>query len=338
MTRALPQTMRALRLKAYDDGPVNLALETVPVPYPALGQLLVKVSASPINPADLLFCRGRYGFRRPLPTTPGFEGSGVVVASGGGLVANLLVGRRVAFGVQEGGDGLWAEYAVCDAATAVPLWPALSDEQGATLLVNPATAIALLDVSRAAGHRGLVSTAAASAVGRMILRLARRERVPAIHVVRRPAQAELLRRLGAEVVIDTSAPDALPRLRRATRELGATALFDAVGGPLTGELLEAMPDGSEAWVYGLLAGQPVQAGLDDLVFRRKRVQGFWLSDWLKDRGVRALVTLTPRLRRLLGSDLSTAIAERVSLDGVVAALGRYEADMTRGKVLVLPGA
>src|ERR1700730_11624269 len=91
----LPASMRAAQLRAYDGKPESIAVVNVPVPRPGAGEVLVRVHASPVNPSDDMFIRGLYAFKKPLPTVPGFEGSGTVVA-GDGVMAQLLKGRRVA--------------------------------------------------------------------------------------------------------------------------------------------------------------------------------------------------------------------------------------------------
>src|SRR5688572_4664308 len=108
-TSALPETMRALSLTAYDGRPESLQVTEMPVPKPGPGQVLVRVSAAPINPSDLMFVRGLYGVKKPLPAVPGFEGSGKVVAAGS-LAARLLMGRRVGCIPTPSTNGTWAEY------------------------------------------------------------------------------------------------------------------------------------------------------------------------------------------------------------------------------------
>ncbi len=88
--------MRAVQLTAYDGKAESLTVVERPVPHPGRGQVLARISAAPINPSDLTFLRGLYGFMKKLPVVPGFEGSGTVVAAGGGLMARAGVGRRVA--------------------------------------------------------------------------------------------------------------------------------------------------------------------------------------------------------------------------------------------------
>src|SRR5260370_38039410 len=92
----LPVTMRALQIKDYDGKPGSLTVAEVPVPRPGAGEVLVKVFASPVNPSDLMFITGNYGFKKALPATPGFEGSGTVVETGTGMIAKFIEWRRVA--------------------------------------------------------------------------------------------------------------------------------------------------------------------------------------------------------------------------------------------------
>jgi len=87
---SLPTTMRAVQLLAYDGKPESVRVEEVPVPRPGPGEVLVRVISSPINPSDLAFLRGLYGFKKPLPALPGFEGSGTVVEAGSGAMPRVL--------------------------------------------------------------------------------------------------------------------------------------------------------------------------------------------------------------------------------------------------------
>ena len=187
---SIPATMRAVQLRAYDGNPESIAVAELPVPRPGPGQVLIRVAASPINPSDLMFIRGLYGFKKPLPATPGFEGSGTVVEAGSGTMPRFLKGRRVACAAADPNiaGGMWAEYLVTSAQLCVPLSKQVDMEQGATMLVNPLTAWALMEEARLGRHRAVVQTAAASALGRMVVRLGQRFSVPTINVVRRAEQ------------------------------------------------------------------------------------------------------------------------------------------------------
>src|SRR3989440_12370182 len=71
-----------------------LHVESRPWPTPAAGEVIVKMRAAPINPADLNQIEGKYPIRAELPATPGFEGAGVVVDLGANAT-NLTAGALV---------------------------------------------------------------------------------------------------------------------------------------------------------------------------------------------------------------------------------------------------
>lgn len=326
--------MRAVRLTTEGDA-FRFDVREQAVPYPGPGQVLVRVGAAPLHAADVALARGRWGTRRPLPTTPGMEGVGEIVSSGGGLVSRFLVGRRVAFLTRPDTDGSWAEYVVTDAHRCVPVGPGVIDAEAATALHTPLTALALMDAVRAHGGGGLVVTAGAGALGRALVRLGRRERLAVVPIVRRAGQAELLQADGASEVLLADDPELDARIRRATRAFRITAAVDAVGGPFTGRLLSALPDGGLVIVHGALDDRPSQLHVADLAWRRSALRGFWLHDHLSRQGATALAQAWPRLRRH-AVELKTEIREQVRLADVPDAVARYAAEMTRGRALIIP--
>ena len=326
--------MRALELRAWD-GP--LALVERPLPALRPGEVLVRVAASPVNPSDLMFLRGLY-VQKNLPVIPGFEASGTVVAAGQGVGARALVGRRVACSAPSDGDGAWAEYMATSAAACVPLLPWVDIDAAASLLVNPLSAYALLDVAEQCGAGALVQTAAASQLGRMLVRQSLRRSIPMVHVVRRPEQVELLRALGAEHVFDSSAPDFDAQLSTVLRRLDVRLAFDAVAGEMTGKLLAAMPKHARVLVYGALSEAPCQVGPGELIFGDKKVEGFWLSRWMKQKTFTELGRAGLAVQRRLGDDFHTEVQARVPLEEATAGIERYRAKTTEGKVLIVPEA
>ena len=116
----------------------------------------------------------------------------------------LLNGRRVACAPSLTGDGAWAEYRVTSAGSCIPLNRNVSMEQGAMLVVNPLTALGIFEIAARGKHRAIVSTAAASALGGMIVRRGKRLGIPILHVVRRQEQVELIREQGGDYILNSS--------------------------------------------------------------------------------------------------------------------------------------
>lgn len=330
----LPQTMQALILQKYDG---HLELTERPVPQPAPGELLLKVAASPVNPSDVMFIIGQYGFRKRLPVVPGFEASGTVVAVGEGLAEAQWLGMRVAAFAGREGDGTWAQYMTVPAVSCIPLMENVSLEQGAMSLVNPWTAYALLDMARSGGHKAAVQTAAASALGRMMLRLAIQAGYPLINIVRRQEQVDLLHSLGAEHVLDSSDPDFPFKLSKLCRELEATIAFDAVAGDLPSQLLYALPRGGEIVIYGALSEEAIKnLNPGDFIFGQKKISGFWLSLWIANLDMKQMQTTAVTIQQQLGDTLQTDVRVRPDLATAPAEIATYTENMTAGKVLIMP--
>lgn len=337
-----PTTTEALVLDQYHDD-LRTAIQQLQVadrPLPTLkaNQVLVEMAAAPCNPSDLMFMVGEYGVTKPLPTVPGWEGAGTVIAAGS-LLGRWLVGRRVAVGGQSLDlDGTWSRYYVASVFGAVPLRDGVDWAQGATLIINPLTAAGLLQSAKAAGHSAVVQNAAASQVGRMVIKLAQTMQIPVVNIVRRAEQVELLQSLGAEYILNSADPDYPAQLRDLCKRLHVTAAFDAVAGGATGELFNAMERGGTVYLYGALSRKSSsELNPGGLIFQRKQVQGFYLAHWM--RGVNFLHALRAanKIQAMMAAgEFRTTIQRRASLHDASDALLHYIDNMTEGKVLLQP--
>jgi NADPH:quinone reductase len=342
MPDPIPEKMRAVVLESYHADVVDairgLMILDRPTPKPRHGQVLVRIEAAPCNPSDLLLLQGKYGALKKLPAVPGWEGAGTVLASGGGLFARWLVGKRVACALRRDRDGTWAEYFVADAADCIPLKTALPIEQAACFVVNPVTAVALLETARNAGHRAAVHSVGASQLGRMMLAIAAEMNYPLIHLVRRESQVDLLQKCGAMHVLNTSNRHFAGELKSLCKKLKATAAFEAIAGDMTGVVFNALPPKSTVYLYGALSLQPC-GGIDpvDVIFHEKTLTGFYLGNWLRNRGLIGILRTVSRVQRLIiDRRIETIVQRRLALDEVVEGLQQYVANMTDGKVLIMP--
>lgn len=331
MQNPVPDTMQAVQQDAPEG---NLVLRELPVPRPGPGEVLVRMAAAPINPSDRGALSGlSYGDPRTYPFVPGIEGSGTVVASGGGLLPRLLRGKRVACSAIIGGDGTWAEYMVTSAQLCIPLKRDVDLEQASTLLVNPLTALAMIEIASKGKHRAIVNTVAASNLGGMILRLAQQRAIPVVNIVRRAEQVDVVRSRGAEYVLNSSEPGFVEQLLDRVQALKPTLFLDAIGGQMTQQLANVAPFGSTILMYSKMSEEnsvidPFMAVVKDL-----RFVGWFLPNWLGTKNLAQSLLLTQRAQKLLATDLASTIGRRVPLSSAQEALDSYVQGMTNNKVL-----
>lgn len=325
--------MKAVVCPRWGDPSEVLEVRDVPVPTCGPGQVRVRMLASPVNPSDLFMIRGQYGVQPPLPCTPGFEGVGIV-EEGKGLLAWRVKGRRVA--VLNGAGGNWAEHVVIPARQAVPVPKDLPDEQAATFFVNPASAIVMIrDVLRVPAGAWVLQTAAGSALGRMVIRLGKKHGFRTINVVRRAEQADELRQLGADEVIVSTSESVPQRVWALTHGKGVPFALDAVGGETGTNCVKALGRSGRLVVYGSLSGEPISCDPRTLLTNDLRIEGFWLSRWVKHQGPLRMLGLFRQIGALMREGVAqTDIGECFSLNRVRDAVRVAATPGRQGKVLL----
>jgi len=298
----------------------------------------VRMIASPINPSDLLMVRGQYAMRPTLPATPGFEGVGVVEEAGRGLLGRLRLGRRVV--VLNRKSGNWQEQVVVPARQVVPIGDDIPDEQAASFFVNPATAVAMTHyVVTIPKGEWVLQTAAGSALGRMLLKLGKWAGFRTINVVRRPEQAEELLRYGGDAAICTAHESIADRIAAITAGTGVRHGLDAVGGATGSAVAAALAPGGRLLVYGTLAGEPLAIDSRTLMVGSKRVEGFWLSNWVRGQGVLTMLRLFRQINRLLGDGtFATEVGAQFPVEEIHQAVRLAEQPGRVGKVLLRIGS
>jgi NADPH:quinone reductase-like Zn-dependent oxidoreductase len=329
--------MKAVVFERFGDPGEVLEVRDVPVPEPGPGQLRVRMIASPVNPSDLLVVQGRYGRRPKLPATPGFEGVGVVEAVGGGLLGRLRRGKRVA--VLNGSGGNWQEQVIVPARQVVPVPDDVPDDQAATFFVNPASALVMTRwVLKVPAGAWLLQTAAGSTLGRMVIRLGQRHGFHTLNVVRRREQAEELLKAGADAVVCTPAESVEERVRELTGGAGVPFALDAVGGETGTAAVRSLGSGGRMLVYGTLAEEPIQVDPRVLMVGQKRVEGFWLSEWVRGQRMWTMLRLFRRITELLREGVLTSdVGPTFPLEQVRAAVRQAAAPGRSGKVLLRIG-
>jgi NADPH:quinone reductase-like Zn-dependent oxidoreductase len=331
--------MKAVVCERWGEPAEVLQVRDVPDPTPGRGQVLVRMLAAPINPSDLFMVRGVYGKQPPLPCVPGFEGVGIV-EKGSAPLSWIFGGKRVA--VLNGGagsNGNWAEKVVIPAIQAVPVPDSMSDEQAASFFVNPASAVAMVrHVLRVPRGAWLLQTAAGSALGRMIIRMGTLDGFRTINVVRRWEQVAELKAIGATEVIATDRESMTERVKEITKGAGVPCAIDAVAGATGSEAVACLGRHGRLLIYSSLSGQPLTLDPRTLLAGEKRVEGFWLSEWIAEQGNLTKLFLFSKLRKLIGQGvLDTNPGTMFPLDQVAEAVKLADQTARKGKVLLRIG-
>ncbi|MBR0705254.1 zinc-binding dehydrogenase [Bradyrhizobium liaoningense] len=254
-----------LRSLIKKSGELEISLIDVPTPEPADDEVVVRVEAAPINPSDLGLLVGAadmstarasgtkqapvitatvpqgamraMGARLDQSLPVGNEGAGVVIKTGSSDAAKALMGKTVAMI----GGAMYSQYRTMKVRDCQPLPEGTTAAEGASWFVNPLTALGMTETMRREGHKALVHTAAASNLGQMLNKICLADGIPLVNIVRSKEQAEILKKIGAKYVVDSSVPSFLDDLTAALVETGATIAFDAIGGgKLAGDILNCM--------------------------------------------------------------------------------------------------
>jgi NADPH:quinone reductase-like Zn-dependent oxidoreductase len=308
----------------------------IEIPEPAGRQLLIKVSLASINPSDVRFIQGAYGQPRAMGRPAGFEGVGAVVATGDDPMAQWFLGKRVAFATGMTNWGSWAEFAVAEATACIPLIDGIRDEDAAAMIVNPLTAVAMFGLVKSEGHKSFVMTAGASQLSKLICGLAREADYHPIVTVRRDDQIDLLKQAGARHVINHTAPDFEERLRDVFKAEQPRVFLDAQTGPVASTIFHTMGKRAQWIVYGRLDGaETVIREPGQLIFAGKKVQGFWLTEWMRESKERREAAVLEVQQRFVAGKWRTDVTAIVPL---AEAMERVPTELAKpnGKVFIKP--
>lgn len=326
--------MRVIEFNELGDPATVLKLKSQPSALPAAGEVKVKVLATPIHPANLLQISGQYAAAPDLPSIPGGEGVGEVVALGEG-VTHLKIGQTV---LLAGAGGTWRDELVAPATAFIPAPPG-DVEQLSMLAVNPLTAqLMLTDFVDLEAGDWIIQSAANSAVGEMVIQLAAQRGIRTINVVRREELRPGLLDLGGTIVL-LDGPDLAEQVAAATDGAPVKLGFDAVGGRTFERLIETLGYGATLVSYGTLSGEQPILNMRSLIANDVRPRGFWLAKWYETASAEekqnALGILAPMIA---SGQIKTKVDSRFPLEEIADAVTRAAASGRDGKVLLTPNA
>ena len=196
----VPKTMKAIVAHDYG-GPEVLKLEEVPVPEPKENEILVRVIASGVNPADPLILNGKFAkeFGTHLPLILGYDMAGVVVKTGA-KVTKLKVGDPAYAYLLWGGG--WAEYCISNENESAIKPTSLSFVDASSVPLAALTAWqALIDVGKIDKGQTVLIHGGSGGVGSFAIQIAK-ARGARVIATASTANQDLLKQLGADVAID----------------------------------------------------------------------------------------------------------------------------------------
>jgi len=266
--------MKALVFEQAGNAADVIQLKHLAYPKPAPGQLLIRVKACPIHPADLLFIEGKYRYQPVLPQIAGLEGAGYVEEAGHDSI--IPKGSLVAFSK----IGAWAQYVVVDEQDVVLLPDNFPLQKAAQLLLNAYTAYGLIQEAKVKSSDWLLLTAGHSTVSRIVIQLAAERGICVIATVRHEEQKKELLALKAEHVIVPESGKLKQTIDELTKGKGIKAALDAVGGPLATEIISSLSPGGHLIAYGLLNPEPTSYFNAEVVFKNLVIKGFGVRGYV----------------------------------------------------------
>ncbi len=330
--------MKKVVLPAYNKNIIrairSLRTEQCALPRPENNEVLIKVHAAPCNPSDIAFLMGGYNIVKEVPAVPGFEGSGVVVEAGEG--AEDIIGRKVSFFIQEESCGSWSEFVLTSRNKLVVLDEEMDMDQAACFAINPFTARGLLDIALLRENRAVIQNAAGGQVAAFVRQMAADMGVEVIDIVRKQETMERLKKEGAKHVLLENGPQFKQKLGKLVRQLDARLAFDAVGGPLSGEIFNAMPEDAELVSYGGLSTKDI-SGINpmDLIFHDKVISGFNLPEWREQMDDDFFEQISLEMQQLFISGVyRTKIQGSIGFDDIGNGLIQYLRNLSKGKMLL----
>ncbi len=322
--------MKAIRINE-TGGPEVMHLEEIETPIPGEGEVLIKVAAAGVNYADLAQRQGAYLTRTRTPMTLGVEVAGTVAALGPGVSTPAEGGRVVAYV-----NGGYAEYALAQATTVIPIPPSLDFPQAAAFPVQGLTAYQLL---RESAHiqpgESVLVHAAAGGVGTFAVQLAKLMGAGiVVGTASNSSKIDLIRKLGADAAINYTEDNWVEQVKNATRGQGSDIILEMVGGEIAEQSLKCLAPFGRMVIYGAASGKIAQFSGIQLMYKNQAIIGYWLTSQLRhaDRIAMAAMEL---MQFLASGKLQIIVGQTFPLADIAQAHQAIAERRTMGKVVLL---
>ncbi|MGQ0540411.1 MAG: quinone oxidoreductase family protein [Blastocatellia bacterium] len=317
--------MKSIRIHEFG-GSEKLSVDEIEKPVTGEGEVLIKTAAAGINFADIMLRQNKYLFSPQLPFTLGFEVAGTIEQIGQG-VTNVKEDQRVLATIRGGG---YAEYAVANAATLVPIPEGIGFGEATALLVQGLTALALV-VELKAGQTILVH-AAAGGVGSLLVQIAKLRGAKVIGTASSNEKLEKIAALGADYTVNYTEADWTDQILKITENKGCDVIIEMIGGEVGRQNQKVLAIGGTMHVYGAVTGEDFQISALSLLGRMQTVKGYNLN--LESR--ENIASFTGELIKLVGEKKLKIEVTEFPLENAAEAHRAIEGRRTTGKVVLIP--
>ena len=259
--------MHAIRI-IEPGGPEVLAWSEVPDPVPGEGEVLVDVSATAVNRADVSQRQGNYPPPPGASEYPGLECSGTIVGSGPGVeTTGWAVGDRVCALLTGGG---YAERVAVPVGQLLPIPKGMDPVEAAALPEVACTVWSnLVMAGRLRAGETVLIHGGGSGIGTFAIQFARALGARVAVTAGSAEKLERCRELGAEITIDYRNESFSERMRA---EGGADLVLDIMGGSYLGANLRSLTTGGRLVIIGLMGGRTAELDLGRMLVKRLSVQ------------------------------------------------------------------
>jgi len=315
--------MKAIRIHEFG-GSENLQLDEIEKPTPGAKEVLIKTATAGINYADTMLRQNKYMFTPELPFILGFEVAGTIEAVGE-AVQSLKIGQRVLATIRGGG---YAEYAVADWRTVVPIPEDLDFGKATALLVQGLTALGLL-ADLKSGQTILIH-AAAGGVGSLLVQLAKHKGAKVLGTASTSEKLEKIVSLGVDAGINYTESDWTDEVLAATDGKGADLIIEMVGGEIGRQNLRCLATGGTMIIYGAASGEDFQVSALGLLFKMQTVKGYNLNYETREN----MVAFTRELMSHIAENRLEVNVTEFPLEQARQAHDALEGRKTMGKVVL----
>lgn len=324
-------------------------------------EVLVKVLKTTIHPSDLMFIKGLYGKHIPnkFPITPGFEGVGIIEDVGKDLPRSLInkycsIGAAINNNNKKDDnknisfDGVWTQYYYSELSNLLIYNSKNIDLNIACFaLANPLTALSFIEIIKQHKSNLIIQNGSFSSVGKLLIKFCKYNNIATINIVRKDNQIDILKNLGADIVINSEninwQKELINNIKKFTNNKNENVIgFDCVGGDMTFKLFKSMPSKSTLYHYGNLEIKKMN-GLDssDLIFDDKTLKGFWLNTYLENIDINLKKKIYSNLKYMIEDRnknylIENSINKEYELEDINNAIKEYVLNMNKGKIIIKP--